>query len=150
MIEKLVKLLQTKVASLGYNKKELRGIAQALSNNSKLTEDATDEAIAREIEAIVPYLRFGQQQANRIAASAGKPHANQRGDADAPAATPRKTSHPTSEMTALTQEPAWAQRLEQQLQQLGDRLEAIEQERAAHSQLERIRQLLLESGTRGG
>lgn len=143
-IEKLIKMLQTKVASLGYNKKELRGIAEEISNNSELGEDATDEAINAEIEAVMPYLKFGQQQANRIA-SAGKPADGQGGDGGAkPPATP-----PQAQPKPEDEAPQWAKALFEQNKALSEKLAAMEGERKTNSRLDRIKEIVKDCGAMG-
>lgn len=137
-LEKLLKLLKTKVASLGYNKKELRGIAEAISNNSELGEDATDEEISAEIEAVLPYLRFGQQQANRIA-SANANANDQGGNGDnepSPSVTPTNTDTPPNNADDT---PQWAKALLEQNKALVERLSAMEGERTMNSRLERVK-----------
>lgn len=138
-IEKLLKLLQTKVASLGYNKKELRGIAEEISNNSTLTEDATDEELTAEIEAVIPYLRFGQQQANRIASASGANANDQSGNGGnepKPSVTP---SNPNTPPTPQDDAPQWAKTLLEQNKALTERISAMEGERTTNSRLERVK-----------
>lgn len=68
--EQIYNALRPKVASLGFNKKELMGIAEALSNNLNLDENAEDEAVATAInnvvDATIPVLKIGQSQGNRL------------------------------------------------------------------------------------
>lgn len=143
-IEKVLKLLQTRAASFGYNKKELRGVAEAISNNSALTDDATDEEINAEIEAVIPYLRVGQQQANRIATASRQPTPEAGGDDGAtPTATPQD---PTD---AGTTEPAWAKALREQNEAMIRRLEAIEGEKQTSTRLGRLKALVQGCGAMG-
>lgn len=141
-LEKLLKLLKTKVASLGYNKKELRGIAEAISNNSELGEDATDEEISAEIEAVLPYLRFGQQQANRIA-SASQVNANdQGGNGDNEPKPPVTPTNPNTHPDQQDEAPQWAKSLLEQTKSLSDRLSAMEGERTTNSRLDRLKKVV--------
>lgn len=59
------------VASLGFNRKEIRSLAQKIADDSELGDDATDEEedsyIKESIEDMVPVLKVGQQYANRLA-----------------------------------------------------------------------------------
>jgi Holliday junction resolvasome RuvABC DNA-binding subunit len=67
----LSKLLANKsIKALGYSKKELRGIAQQIADNLNSTEETSEEEVDAEIderiEAVTPFLGFGQSQANRL------------------------------------------------------------------------------------
>lgn len=59
-----------KIASLGFNDKELKGIAAKIADNLKSEEDAKEEDLDAEIdsqiEAALPYLETAQSVANRI------------------------------------------------------------------------------------
>lgn len=141
-IEKLTKVLQTKAASFGYNKRELRGIAEAISNNSTLTDDATDEEYNAEVEAVLPYLKFGQQQASRIAQSL-------RPDPDGGNGTEKRPVPPSQKDHPEDEEPAWAKALREQNEQLMQRLNIVEGERLAKTRHERLQTLLGDCGTFG-
>ena len=62
--------LKLKAKALGFNAKELKGIAAKIADNLKSAEDASEEDVNAEIdeqiEAVLPYLTFGQSQANRL------------------------------------------------------------------------------------
>mgnify|MGYP000552293501 CR=1 FL=1 len=62
--------LKLKAKALGFNAKELKGIAANIADNLKSAEDASEEDVNAEIdeqiEAVLPYLTFGQSQANRL------------------------------------------------------------------------------------
>lgn len=72
-LTKVIRRLKSnkKVASLGFNRKELRSLAQKIADDSDLNDDATDEEensfIDDKIEDMEPVLRLGQQYANRLA-----------------------------------------------------------------------------------
>lgn len=72
-LTKVLKKLKTnkKVASLGFNRSELRSIAQQICDNSELEDDATEEEentyIEESITDTLPILQLGQKYANRIA-----------------------------------------------------------------------------------
>lgn len=69
MKKKVYSVLKPKVSAFGFNKEELMGIAADIANNLTLTEEATDEeideAINKEVESVIPYLKYSQSQANR-------------------------------------------------------------------------------------
>lgn len=62
--------LKLKAKALGFNSKELKGIAAKIADNLESQEDASEEDVNAEIdekiEAVLPYLTFGQSQANRL------------------------------------------------------------------------------------
>lgn len=62
--------LKLKAKALGFNQKELKGIAAKIADNLELADDASDEdvnaKIDEQIDAVLPYLSFGQSQANRL------------------------------------------------------------------------------------
>ena len=68
--QQVLEVLKPRVKALGFNKKELEGVAKQIANNLNLSEDASDEdvttAISTKIDAVVPFLQFGQSQANRV------------------------------------------------------------------------------------
>lgn len=67
-MEKILKMLKPKVVSLGFNEKELesavKGILKLNPNLEK--EDTTDEAINAILDAVIPILGVGQQNATRV------------------------------------------------------------------------------------
>ena len=62
--------LKLKAKALGFNSKELKGIAAKIADNLISADDASEEDVNAEIdekiEAVLPYLTFGQSQANRL------------------------------------------------------------------------------------
>jgi hypothetical protein len=65
MNKKIFARLKTKAASLGFNVDELKGIAAAIANNLD-SEEAKDEDIDAQIDAVLPLLKVGHVQAQRI------------------------------------------------------------------------------------
>ena len=70
MKQKVYLALKPKVSAFGFDKNEVMGIAADIANNLNLKEEATDEEINESIEssinAVLPYLKYGQSQANRV------------------------------------------------------------------------------------
>lgn len=70
MKEKVYQVLKPKVSAFGFNKEEVMGIAADIANNLNLNEDATEEeineAITKQVDSVVPILKYGQSQANRV------------------------------------------------------------------------------------
>ncbi|MDD3404967.1 MAG: hypothetical protein PHH23_01695 [Paludibacteraceae bacterium] len=65
IVEKILKVLKTKAASLGFNEEELKSVAESLSANLTAGEDATDEDINAQVDAVMPVLKVSQSSANR-------------------------------------------------------------------------------------
>ena len=78
--------LKLKAKALGFNAKELKGIAAKIADNLKSAEDASEEDVNAEIdeqiEAVLPYLTFGQSQANRLLDEWKKKHPESEEDDD--------------------------------------------------------------------
>jgi len=66
---KVFTLLKTKTKALGFNRKELEGLALKIDKNLELEEDASDEdvdaAIEAAVEAALPFLEVSQSVAQR-------------------------------------------------------------------------------------
>jgi len=62
--------LKPKVKAFGFNTKEIEGIAESISNNLNLADDASDEdvneAIEKSINAVLPVFTQAQSMANRV------------------------------------------------------------------------------------
>lgn len=61
--EKVSELLKPKTAQLGFTQEELESVVESLSGN--LADDASDEDINAQIDAVIPYLALSQKAANR-------------------------------------------------------------------------------------
>ena len=64
MKTKVLQALKPKVASLGFTKEELEGVATQLAEN--IQEDATEEQIAEKVDSVIPYLKLSQSAVTRI------------------------------------------------------------------------------------
>lgn len=66
----VLELLKPKVKALGFNKKELQGIATTIADNLSSDEETPEDELKAEIDtqinAVIPFLQVGQSQANRI------------------------------------------------------------------------------------
>lgn len=147
---KVFRRLKTKAASLGFSKSELRGIAEQISNNSELEDDANDEDIDAEIDAVLPYLKVGQQQAQRIA-RAVKPTTPKDGDEDdddvepsEPSAT-RKSKNKTDE----EESPSWAKSLVKSVETLSNEVQSLKVEKTTSTRKTRLEAVLKDSGKFG-
>ena len=64
MKTKVLQTLKPKVASLGFTKEELESVVESISGT--LQEDATDEQINAQVDAVIPYLKLSQSAVTRI------------------------------------------------------------------------------------
>ena len=71
-------LLKPRVKSLGFNKKELMGVAASIADNLTADDEASEEDVNAEIdkaiEAVIPILSLAQTQASRLMDSFKKKH----------------------------------------------------------------------------
>ena len=64
MKSKILQALKPKTASLGFNKDELESVVDTVYGT--LQEDATEEQINAQIDAVIPFLKLSQSAATRI------------------------------------------------------------------------------------
>ena len=67
IIDKIMKILKTKAASLGFNDEELKVAAELISVILNL-EDAPEDDINAAVEAVMPVLQVAQKNSSRIVA----------------------------------------------------------------------------------
>jgi hypothetical protein len=96
MKNNVLQRLKPKVASLGFNEKELDGVAATIAGN--LQEDATEEQIDEKIDEILPFLKVSQSFATRVI-NAEKEKLSKE------SASPKK--HEESDNNQSEDEPAW-------------------------------------------
>ena len=64
MKTKVLQTLKPKVASLGFTKEELESVVETISGT--LQEDASEEQINAQVDAVIPYLKLSQSAVTRI------------------------------------------------------------------------------------
>ena len=151
----ILKSLKTKAKAFGFNKKELESIADAVSDNLELAEDASDEdvnaAIETAVDAVLPFLQVSQSAASRAIQSYKDAHpvegndGNDGDDDPSPATKPVKPSPKKGSKVQTTTDdetPAWAQRL-------FDRLDKIEGEKTTDKRQSKLQKLLENTGSFG-
>ena len=136
-MEKVLLKLKTRAASLGFNVDELKGIAAVIADN--LNSEATDEDIDAQIEAVLPYLKVGQQQAQRIIKSA-KPAPTTHGDDDGNASATEKNPKKTED------EPDWFRSYRETQEK---RFAALELEKTTSDRKAKLEALLKDTGKHG-
>lgn len=149
--------LKLKAKSLGFNAKELKGIAAKIADNLKSAEDASEEDVNAEIdeqiEAVLPYLTFGQSQANRLLDEWKKKHPeaelDDEPDDNIPDDTPKPASNKKNSKNKgneQDEEPAWFKSFREQQEA---RFAALEGEKVSNLRKAKLEALLKDSGTFG-
>lgn len=149
--------LKLKAKALGFNAKELKGIAAKIADNLKSAEDASEEDVNAEIdeqiEAVLPYLTFGQSQANRLLDEWKKKHPEAELDDELDDNIPDDTPKPASNKknsknkgNEQDEEPAWFKSFREQQEA---RFAALEGEKVSNLRKAKLEALLKDSGTFG-
>lgn len=150
--EQLVLLaLKPRVKALGFNQKELKGIAAKIAGNIKLEEEASEEEVSAEIdsqiEAILPFLQLGQSQANRVIDAWKKSHSetddddNDEGQSGSNKSTKNKNENDAT--------PEWAKAMMSTIEGLTAKVVALETEKSTSSRRTRLEALLKDTGAFG-
>lgn len=147
-IQLILNALKPKVKSLGFNKKELQGIAAKIADNLKSSDEASEEDVNAEIEAqidaVLPILEFGQKYANRVIGEAKK---NEDGDDDGNPVPPSKSVK--SNVEPSNDVPAWAKALIESNSKISAELANLKGERLADTRKVKLEKLLKDTGTFG-
>lgn len=151
--------LKLKAKALGFNVKELKGIAANIADNLKSEEDASDEDVNAEIDtqidAVLPYLSFGQSQANRLLEEWKKNHPetdDEIDDGEGEQPGQKNTRHagskknPQNKGNENDEEPSWFKAFREQQE---TRFAAIEEERISSARKAKLESLLKDSGVFG-
>lgn len=161
-LKKVLLLLKPKSKALGFNKRELQGIAATIADNLTSAEDASDEDVNEEIEKVIesvlPYLSFGQSQANRILDEWKKNHPSETDVDDdendnESINTSRKNIKPgkkkDNQQNNGEETPEWAKGMLQTIETLTGKLAALEGEKISNTRKSKLEALLKGSGTFG-
>ena len=149
--------LKLKAKALGFNAKELKGIAAKIADNLKSAEDASEEDVNAEIdeqiEAVLPYLTFGQSQANRLLDEWKKKHPEAELDDELDDNIPDDTPKPASNKknsknkgNEQDEEPAWFKSFREQQEA---RFAALEGEKVSNLRKAKLEALLKDTGAFG-
>lgn len=155
----ILKQLKTKAKAFGFTKKELESVAESISDNLDLADDASDEdvnaAIESSVDAVLPFLKVSQSAANRVIQSYKDAHPVSEDDDDdddtddasqEPATIVSKKSKKKGNKSQTANEdedaPAWAKKL-------FARIDELDAEKTADKRLSQLEQLLKDTGTFG-
>lgn len=151
--EQLVLLaLKPKVKALGFNQKELKGIAAKIAGNIQLDEDASEEEVSAEInsqiEAVLPFLQLGQSQANRVIDAWKKSHSTETDDDDDDDEG-QPGSHKSAKDKKNDATPEWAKSMLDTVQALANEVTALKAEKSTTTRKSRLEALLKDTGAFG-
>lgn len=151
--EQLVLLaLKPKVKALGFNQKELKGIAARIAGNIKLDEEASEEEVSAEIEsqieAILPFLQLGQSQANRVIDAWKKSNSTETDDDDNDEGQ-AGSSKSAKNKNGNDATPEWAKSMLDTVKALTDEVTALKAEKSTSSRRARLETLLKDTGAFG-
>ena len=135
----------------------MKGIAAKIADNLKSAEDASEEDVNAEIdeqiEAVLPYLTFGQSQANRLLDEWKKKHPEAELDDELDDNIPDDTPKPASNKknsknkgNEQDEEPAWFKSFREQQEA---RFAALEGEKVSNLRKAKLEALLKDTGTFG-
>lgn len=146
--EKIFQRLKTKAASLGFAQAELRSIAETISNNPTLTEDAGEAEIDPLIDQVLPFLQAGQKMATRLVNQAKPtPTPTQTEVIGPPAPTPPSNS--TTPPTPTDPNTQALNAVLESLKGLKDEIATLKSERTAGTRRSQLESLLKDKGTYG-
>lgn len=141
MQKKVYSVLKPKVSAFGFDKNEVMGIAADIANNLNLNDDATEdeinEAITQKVDAVVPFLKYGQSQANRVI-NDYKKNANVQTDPKKQEVKEEPTE-PTNEMKALMD----------MMKSMQEKLSSLEAEKATSTRRGKLEKILKDAGAFG-
>ncbi len=155
--QQVLAVLKLKAKALGFNVKELKGIAAKIADNLGLSEEASDDEVNMEIEKqvdmVLPFLSFGQSQANRLLEEWKKNHPDHDDDDDdnEPSASQgsqngKKIKNSKNNSSSNDEEPAWFKLYREQQDM---RFAALESEKTLNLRKAKLESLLKDSGSFG-
>ena len=157
--QKVLFMLKPKVKQLGFNKKELQGIAANIADNLTSADDASDEDVNAEIEekidAVLPYLQVSQSYANRLVEDERKKNGDDEPDDDDNDEPDQKSKRqPGSKSNKTNKEgndeaPAWAKGLVETVETLRGEIATLKGEKVTTSRKSKLAELLKDSGSYG-
>ena len=141
--ELILKGLKTKCASFGFNESELKSVAETLCNNLSEEDAKDEEKVNAQIDAVIPLLKVGQQQANRIVTQSKKNDDEAKKKAEEEAK--RKAEEEEAKKHA-NEEPEYFKKYRESME---SRLKQLEDEKLSTSRKSRLESLLKDSGSFG-
>lgn len=142
--KKVFARLKTKAASFGFNREELHSIAANIADNvDSEEEEPTEEEIDAQIDAALPFLKVGQQFAQRVAKTKTTPTTTGDDDDDD---DPSATAKNPKKKTTGDDEPGWFKAYRETQEA---RFAKLEGEKTTLSRKSKLETLLKDSGKFG-
>lgn len=154
--------LKLKTKALGFNTKELKGVAATIADNLTSAEDASDEDVNAEIderiEAVIPFLSVGQSQASRLinewknkreTGDDDEPDDEDDGPSDGRAKRQAGSKKNHNNSGTDGDAPEWVKGLMQTVKTLNSEIAALKGEKLTNSRRSKLEELLKDSGTFG-
>lgn len=146
-------MLKPKVKAFGFNQKELKSVAANVADNLQSADDASDADVNAEIEkaidAVLPFLEFGQKYANRVINDSKKVEVDDEEDEDESLKSNNKSSKTKVDKKSEDDMPAWAKAIIESNNSLKQELAGIKGERVADSRRLKLENILKDTGTFG-
>lgn len=140
--------LKPKVASLGFSREDLEGVAADIADNLEIKEDMSEEEINalvdKAVNAVIPSLKIAQKFANRVIESKRKKQ-----EKEASVENSKTTEEAEEKEEKKEDVPAWAKALIDSNEQLKAELVNIKGERVAENRRGVLKRLLEGTGTFG-
>lgn len=152
--------LKPKAKALGFNTKELKGIAAKIADNLTLKEDASEDEVNEEvdkaIDAALPFLGFGQSQANRVLEEWKKNHPEDEEDEEGEEGEGNENKNQKRNKPSKNPQnkgnddaPEWARGMMQTIQNLTTEINSIKGEKATNDRKLKLQEKLKDTGTFG-
>ena len=143
-----------KVKALGFNNKELKGLAAHIAENLTSEENASDEDVNAEIEtaveAVLPVLEFGRSYANRVinVFKNGDEDDNNDDDSDDDESSNQSKSNksPKNKAKKSDEEPEWFKAYRETME---NKISELTGERIADKRRAKLEKLLKDTGKFG-
>lgn len=145
--------------ALGFNRKELQGIAAKIADNLTSADDASDEDLNAEIDekidAVIPFLQVSQSYANRLLEDERKKNDDNEPDDDDDDDKPSGKRKPGSKSTKDDKDkdddktPEWAASLLKTVETLTNELTTLKGEKVASTRKSKLEALLKDAGSYG-
>ena len=121
MKTKVLQAMKPKVASLGFTKEEIESVVESISGT--LEEDATEEQINAQIDAVIPFLKISQSAVTRIVNAKKPPKAPK-------VSTPMETEEGAESKQEEEEAPSWAKAMMKEIADLkGEKVVQSRQDR---------------------
>lgn len=154
--------LKPKMKALGFNRKELQGIAAKIADNLTSADDASDEGLNAEIDekidAVIPFLQVSQSYANRLLEDARRKNDDDEpDDDDDDDDNPSGKRKPGSKNTKDDKDknkggdttPEWAASLLKTVETLTNEVSTLKGEKVASTRKAKLEALLKDAGSYG-